>query len=87
MALTIEIPTDVEAKLRERARHSGMGAEDIAIRALRETMDNRPTMEEILAPWRAAFAKSGCSEEELAEAVEQARDEVWQEKQRRNGSS
>lgn len=43
------------------------------------------TFDEILAPVRAGFAESGLSEEELESLLEEAREEVWQERQRQEG--
>jgi hypothetical protein len=39
------------------------------------------TLDEILAPFREEFAKSGITEEELDVLIDEARKEVWEEKQ------
>ncbi|HEV3386723.1 MAG TPA: hypothetical protein VG097_18045 [Gemmata sp.] len=39
------------------------------------------TLDEILAPFRQSFAESGMTEEELDVLIEEARKEVWEEKQ------
>src|SRR2546423_8854633 len=43
------------------------------------------TLEEILAPVREEFERSGMTDEELAGLVEEIREEIWQEKQARKG--
>lgn len=39
------------------------------------------TLAEILEPFRRAFAESGLTEEEWDAMIEEAREEIWQEKQ------
>ncbi len=45
------------------------------------------TLDEILEPIRQGFAESGMTEEELEHLFEEAREEVWQERQRHKGGS
>jgi plasmid stability protein len=43
------------------------------------------TLDEILAPVREEFERSGMTDEELGSLVEEIREEIWQEKQARKG--
>lgn len=48
-----------------------------------EASNSEPaSLGEILAPVREDFHRSGMTEDELAPLIEEARDEVWREKQR-----
>ncbi len=42
-------------------------------------------LDQVLAPIREEFERSGMTDEELAELVEEVREEIWQEKQARKG--
>ena len=44
-----------------------------------------PTLRDILTPIHQEFRASGMSEDELDALIEECREEVWQEKQARNG--
>ena len=46
-----------------------------------------PSLNQILAPIHEEFRQSGMSEAELSCLIEEARDEVWQEKQRGKAAS
>jgi len=46
-----------------------------------------PSLSQILAPIHEEFRQSGMSEAELSCLIEEARDEVWQEKQRGKAAS
>src|SRR5438876_6031812 len=69
MTLTISITPEVDAKLRERAQSQGRDVAEVAADLIRQGV-TAPTLDEILAPVRRAFAKSGMSDNELAEFLE-----------------
>ena len=46
-----------------------------------------PSLSQILAPIHEEFRQSGMTEAELSSLIEEARDEVWQEKQRGKAAS
>jgi len=91
--VSLEMPADVERRLREKARHSGQTLEAylqqlVARHALSDAEPPSPapkSFDEILAPVREGFAETGMTEGELAELFEEAREEAWQERQRRKG--
>lgn len=64
MTLSINLPADVEARLRQRASEVGQTPDSYAARVLADVVA-MPTIDEILAPVRAEFAQTGMSEQEL----------------------
>jgi len=95
MTITISLPPETEEKLRQAAAQSGV-APDAYAQKLIETVlgggvsadrHSRPeTFDEILAPVRKGFDESGMSEDELTALFEEAREEVWQERQAKKGT-
>jgi hypothetical protein len=69
MSLSIPLTPDTEARLAAKARAAGVDTSTYAAGILRSAAV-RPTLDEILAPVREAFRKSGLTEDELAEALE-----------------
>jgi hypothetical protein len=94
MTITIDLPSEVEAKIKTQASHDGVEVEDYVKTLIKEASDRREKIEklaeksfdEILAPIQKGFQENGMSEEELLEFLEEVREEVWQEKQDRNES-
>ncbi|HSK70131.1 MAG TPA: hypothetical protein VK892_00440 [Pyrinomonadaceae bacterium] len=94
MTITIDLPSEVEAKIKTQASHDGVEVEDYVKTLIEEAAKRRERIEklaeksfdEILAPIRRGFQESGMSEDEIMEMFEEAREEVWQEKQKANES-
>jgi len=63
MDMTISIPDDVAAKLEERAASAGTTAPAYTAQLIAESV-NKPGIDEILAPVRADFAKTGMTEDQ-----------------------
>ena len=66
MTLVIPVSSDVESKLRERAAAEGEDPAHYAARLLAEAVA-RPSVEQLLAPFRKQVAESGMSDEQLDE--------------------
>jgi hypothetical protein len=95
MTITIRFPPETEKKLQERAAQAGQSVEGFLQKLVeREVLGTnggpgatpaRPSRDrssdEMLAPVREAFARSGMTDEELAALVEDVREEIWQEHQ------
>ncbi|HEY8748052.1 MAG TPA: hypothetical protein VIM11_08760 [Tepidisphaeraceae bacterium] len=62
--MTISIPEEVALKLKERAATSGQSVPAYAAQLVIDTV-TKPTIDELLAPIRTDFAKSGMTEDEL----------------------
>jgi hypothetical protein len=80
-AMTIEIPLlpEEEARLRTRAAAAQKELLTFVREAVLEKLD-RPSLDELLAPVQQDVQDSGVTESELDAAIEQARDEVWNER-------
>jgi hypothetical protein len=64
MDMMISIPDDVAAKLRERAFASGQALPTYTSKLVEQAVRS-PTLDELLAPVQADFARSGMTEDEL----------------------
>jgi hypothetical protein len=91
MTITIDLPSEVETKIKTQASNDGVKVEDYVKTLIKEASDRRERIEknseksfdEILAPVRKGFQASGVNEDEILEFFEEVREEVWQEKQNR----
>ena len=79
MTLTINLPEDVGAALRNKAKASGKGVAEY-VESMIATQSKRPTFDEILAPIRVGFKEQAESEDEIMAFFEEIREEVYQEK-------
>lgn len=99
MPLTITLPPETERRLRERAAQAGQTVEGFVCRLVEReisAVNGGPaaeaaarqqgrTFDEIFAPLRQEVVGSGIPDEELDRLLEQAREEVWQERQAKQG--
>ncbi len=69
MTLSIEVPKSVEDRLVAKARAAGLDLSTYAQRIL-QAQAFTPALDEILAPVREAAARSGTSDDEVAEQYE-----------------
>jgi hypothetical protein len=71
-ALTVDISPEAREKLAQRAAAAG---KDVAVYAAEiiEGAATQPTLDELLAPAREAFARSCMTEDELSELLEEAK--------------
>jgi hypothetical protein len=81
MDMTISIPEDVAARLQEQAARSGQTMPAYTARLLAETV-KRPTVDDVLAPFRKQVAESGMSDQELDSFLEDVREKAYQDRQR-----
>ena len=84
-SVTVILPPDTERKLREKAVSAGLTLETYLSRlaetdATNGTPRRTATFDEIVAPVRRAFIESGMTDDDISDLVEEAREEVWQEK-------
>ena len=90
MPITIDLPVEVETRIKTQASDIGEKVEDYLKTLIDEETAKREHIKklseksftEILAPIHKEFEESGMSEDELTEFLEEMREEVWQEKQR-----
>jgi hypothetical protein len=89
MTITIDLPSEVEKRIKTQASNNGEKLEDYLKTLIDEESARREKINkaseksfaEILAPIQKGFAESGMSEDEILEMFEKAREEVWQEQQ------
>lgn len=81
MTLTINLPPDLEKTVRQQAAKNGQDVGAFVLQAVNEKLAKARTFDEICAPFAAAVTASGISDDEFDRFFEEAREEVWQEKQ------
>ncbi|CAN5376842.1 hypothetical protein BH20ACI1_BH20ACI1_30650 [soil metagenome] len=79
MTITIDLPSEVEIALQKKAMADGKDVRNYIEDSLRK-LALQPSLDEILAPFRREVAESGISDDELDVLVEEAREEIYQEK-------
>lgn len=79
MDVKISIPSELESVLIERAARFGKDTDDYVSQVVAKHLE-RPSLDELLAPIREDFAKSGMSEDELNALIEEERQALWEEK-------
>jgi hypothetical protein len=80
MTLTIDLCPEIERKLREWAAQNGQDLVTLVHQLIDKGLQAKPTLDEILAPFRQEVAESGMTDEELANFFREVRDEVRQER-------
>ena len=79
MDVLISIPEQLAAKLRQRAKASGQPIGDYTSRIVEQAVRG-PTLEELLAPVQADFARSGMTGDQLLDLGRDLLDKVRAEK-------
>lgn len=82
MTLSLEIPAQTEARLRQQAEASGQDVQTY-LSQLIERVATQPTLDEVLAPLRKQFAEMGISDEELVADITAAQAEYRADKQKK----
>lgn len=80
MTLTIELNSEIEDRLKNRASAKGFEVGEYVKKLIEEDSDKLRSIDEIFAPFRKNIGKSGASENELDEIFTRARKEVFAEK-------
>ena len=81
MTVTIELPPDLENSVRQQAARNGQDVSSFVVQAVNEKLAKLRSFDEVCAPIAQAIAATGISDDELDRFFEEAREEVWQEKQ------
>lgn len=82
MTLDISLAAEAEKRLRERAVAAGVDVRSCAQQLLEDAL-RESALDEMLAPLRARFSKSGISEDQLADDLEREKHALREEKRRR----
>jgi predicted transcriptional regulator len=81
MPVTIDLPPELEQTIHEHAARNRQDVTAFVLQAVREKIARTHTFDEACAPFAQAVEASGISDEEFDRFFEEAREEVWQEKQ------
>jgi len=79
MEVMVSVPPELEPSLVERALKNGQDVGSYLNRVIASHL-RKVSLEELLAPIREDFARSGMTEEELNELIERERQALWEEK-------
>ncbi len=82
VTVKLSLTRDEERLLLARATEKGQDVADYLRTLVEQDLKRPPALSEILAPIHEEFRQSGMTEDELSALIEEAREEVWQEKQR-----
>jgi hypothetical protein len=80
MTISLSLPPELEAKLRQRAADAGKDMATFVRDAIEEKLSLPRTFAEILAPIHQATMSTGMTEAELDVLIEDARDENYARK-------
>ena len=80
MTVTIQVPQNIGTILEQDAKIHGKDVAQYIENLIEKDIDQRKTLDVILAPIRKNFADSGMSEADLDELIEAERQAMWEEK-------
>jgi len=84
MTLTLELADAEQRMLAQKAAAAGLDVQTYVERILRVAA-TRPPIDEVLRPVREAFRKSGMTEEELGDLLEEAKHQMRAERANNQG--
>lgn len=96
MTVTLNLSAKTKTKLQQLAAKAGQSVEQFIERHVEELAEQanggsataRPqTWQEVCAPLATAMQDSTISDEEFANLIEEAREEIWQAKQAKQGKA
>jgi len=82
MTLSILLPPDAEARLRERARASGQDVAEYVRQLISRELEAPLSLLEAAEPFARAVDAAGVSDEEFTDILVKARDEARRERRR-----
>jgi len=80
MTLSISLPPEAEARLRERARATGQDVAEYVRQLISRELDAPLSLVEAAEPFARAVDAAGVSDDEFAAVIVQARDEARRER-------
>ncbi|MGA2499928.1 MAG: hypothetical protein ABSH20_19495 [Tepidisphaeraceae bacterium] len=86
MTLSIELSSETEARLKARANQAGVAVATYVGTLVEQIAKPPLSLEEISGPVATDFAKSGMTEDELGDLLEEVKHEMRAEKRARRAS-
>lgn len=83
MSLTIDIPSEAEAKLKLRARACGQELPEYVAKLVTHFAEPPTPLEQLSGPIYQKFLESGMTDDELGDLIEQAKHEMRAERRAR----
>ncbi len=80
MSVVLELEPEVEDALKKKATLSGFPMDSYIKNLIERDISPRPTLDEILAPFRREVEASGLTDDDLDALVEEAREEIYRER-------
>jgi len=80
MTVVLELKPEIEEALQKKAKAKGFPVNVYVEELIEKDVDRSKTLGEILAPFRKQVEESGITDDELDVLVEEAREEIFQEK-------
>ena len=79
MTVTLELNPDIERALFQKAISRGIDVDLYLKRLVERDLRRRPSLKEVLEPFRREVEESGISDDEFDQFVEEIREEIYQE--------
>jgi hypothetical protein len=84
MTVVLELKPEIEEALQKKAKANGFEVNIYLEKLIEKDVDRAKTLDEVLAPFRREVEESGITDDELDALVEEAREEIYQEKLAKN---
>ncbi len=82
MTITFEVPKAAEKALERLAASKGVPVEQLVSSMSLRDLDKAAALDELLKPIREEFAANGIGEDEALSLFENAREAVWEDRQK-----
>ncbi len=80
ITFTVQVPRNIGLILEERAKVLGKGAVEYVEQLIEKDINQRKTLNDILAPIRKNFTDTGMTEGDLDLLIESERQAIWEER-------
>ena len=79
MTVVLELKPETEEALQKKAKAKGCEVSVYLEKLIEKDIEQKKTIDEILAPFRREVEESGVTDDELDALVEEVREEIYQE--------
>jgi hypothetical protein len=81
VSIVVDLPPDLQRRLADHTARMGVEPAKYVEVLIQRDLDSSSRLDQVLAPVRRQFEESGMTEDDLDELVEEAREEIWRERQ------